>query len=418
MKGNKLLFIVFLVVFSMVLTSMSPSYQPIYAASDSEGNDYPIILVHGLAGWGEGEMLDVKYWGGESDIESYLSNNGHTTLTATVGPVSSNWDRAIELYYYIKGGTVDYGAKHAEEHGHERFGRTYPGIYPEWDGKSKIHLIGHSMGGLTIRLLNELLVNGAAEEIAYAEEHPDMEVAPLFQGGNDWVHSITSVATPHNGSTFANDDEKVPFIKELVLNFASLSGVNQDNLIYDFKLDHWGLKRQSGERFRAYMDRVMNSSIWDSDDISVYDLTTEGAAKLNERAATDPNVYYFSYTGDATYKGQGGKYYPLLSMNPFMWDASIHMGSYTNNDSNPVVDESWWPNDGLVNVISGKYPLGHDNKPFDQQNIQKGVWNHHQVNYAWDHLDYIGLSLAHGIGIREVNRFYLKMAEQLHELPE
>jgi len=73
MKGNKLLFIVFLLVFSIVITSMSPSYQPVYAASDSDGNNYPIILVHGLAGCGEGAMLDVKYWGGESDIESYLN---------------------------------------------------------------------------------------------------------------------------------------------------------------------------------------------------------------------------------------------------------------------------------------------------------------------------------------------------------
>src|SRR5690625_5580219 len=100
----------------MVITSMSLPILSVLATSDSEGNDYPIILVHGLAGGGDGEMLDVKYWGGQSDIESYLNNNGHTTLTATVGPVSSNWDRAIELYYYIKGGTVDYGAKHAEEH--------------------------------------------------------------------------------------------------------------------------------------------------------------------------------------------------------------------------------------------------------------------------------------------------------------
>ena len=119
MKGIKILVIVFSLIFSMVISSMSLPTLSVSATSDSEGNDYPIILVHGLAGWGEGEMLDVKYWGGESDIESHLNNNGHITLTATVGPVSSNWDRAIELYYYIKGGTVDYGAKHAEEHGHE-----------------------------------------------------------------------------------------------------------------------------------------------------------------------------------------------------------------------------------------------------------------------------------------------------------
>src|SRR5699024_75581 len=115
------------------------------------GNDYPIILVHGLAGWGDGEMFGIHYWGGENDVPSFLNDNGHETYTATVGPISSNWDRAIELYYYIKGGTVDYGAAHAEEHGHDRYGRTFEGIYPDWDGENLIHLIGHKIGRASCR---------------------------------------------------------------------------------------------------------------------------------------------------------------------------------------------------------------------------------------------------------------------------
>ena len=39
----------------------------------------------------------------------------------------SNYDRAVELYYYIKGGTVDYGAAHAAKYGHDRYGKTYAG---------------------------------------------------------------------------------------------------------------------------------------------------------------------------------------------------------------------------------------------------------------------------------------------------
>ena len=44
-------------------------------------------------------------------------------------PVSSRWlfscqvwDRAVELFYQIKGGTVDYGKEHSALHGHARFG--------------------------------------------------------------------------------------------------------------------------------------------------------------------------------------------------------------------------------------------------------------------------------------------------------
>jgi triacylglycerol lipase len=31
-------------------------------------------------------------------------NVTHQVMTAAVGPISSNWDRAVELYYQIKGG--------------------------------------------------------------------------------------------------------------------------------------------------------------------------------------------------------------------------------------------------------------------------------------------------------------------------
>lgn len=382
------------------------------------GNDYPIILVHGLGGWGEGEMFDIKYWGGEHDTEAFLNDNEHETYAATVSPVASNWDRAVELYHYIYGGEVDYGAAHAEEHGHDRYGRTYPGIYSEWDNENKIHLVGHSMGGQTIRTMTELVKNGSAEEIEYYENNPDEGISPLFEGGKDWVHSITSVATPHNGSTFADEDELVPFIKEMVIHFASAAGVSQDHLVYDFKMDHWGLKRKDDERFSTYMDRVMNSSIWGSDDISAYDLSTKGADELNQWVDLQSDIYYFSYTGNATYRAPSGKYQPLVSMNPFMWGSSVHIGSYTREDSEPIIDESWWPNDGLVNVNSSKFPAEQENKSYDDNNVEKGVWNFHDEQYGWDHLDFIGLSLEHGVGLREINDMYLDMAEQLHDLPK
>src|SRR5699024_6846393 len=382
------------------------------------GNDYPIILVHGLGGWGEGEMFDIKYWGGEHDTEAFLNDNEHETYAATVSPDASNWDRAVELYHYIYGGEADYGAAHAEEHGHDRYGRTYPGIYSEWDNENKIHLVGHSMGGQTIRTMTELVKNGSAEEIEYYENNPDEGISPLFEGGKDWVHSITSVATPHNGSTFADEDALVPFIREMVIHFASAAGVSQDHLVYDFKMDHWGLKRKDDERFSIYMDRVMNSSIWESDDISAYDLSTKGADELNQWVNLQSDIYYFSYTGNATYRAPSGNYQPLVSMNPFMWGSSVHIGSYTREDSEPIIDESWWPNDGLVNVNSSKFPAEQENKSYDDNNVETGVWNFHDEQYGCDHLDFIGLSLEHCFGLREINGMYLDMAEQLHDLPK
>ena len=66
-------------------------------------NKHPIILVHGFMGWGRDEMGSYRYWGGKNDIENELKKNGFEVYTSNVGPVSSNWDRAIELFYQIKG---------------------------------------------------------------------------------------------------------------------------------------------------------------------------------------------------------------------------------------------------------------------------------------------------------------------------
>ena len=59
-------------------------------------------------------MAGYKYWGGKNDITNYLKKQGFEVYTASVGPVSSNWDRAVELFYQIKGGQVDYGQDHAK----------------------------------------------------------------------------------------------------------------------------------------------------------------------------------------------------------------------------------------------------------------------------------------------------------------
>ncbi|PWZ47633.1 triacylglycerol lipase, partial [Staphylococcus pseudintermedius] len=91
------------------------------------------------------------------NIRQDLEENGYNTYEASVSAFGSNHDRAVELYYYIKGGTVDYGAAHAAKYGHSRYGKTYEGIDKDWKPGKKIHLVGHSMGGQTIRQLEEYL---------------------------------------------------------------------------------------------------------------------------------------------------------------------------------------------------------------------------------------------------------------------
>ena len=79
-------------------------------------NNHPIILIHGFLGWGKSEVGDVNYWGGQSDIEQYLIDKGFNVYSVSLGPVSSTYDCAIETFYQIKGGQVNYGDQHSKKY--------------------------------------------------------------------------------------------------------------------------------------------------------------------------------------------------------------------------------------------------------------------------------------------------------------
>lgn len=240
-------FLLVLCLLAVPVSAMAESNSP----SQSSGNDYPIVLVHGLTGWGKNEMLGYKYWGGLRDIEGNLNNNGHPR-----------------------------------------------------------------------------------------------------------------------------------------------------------------------ETFNNYMNRVMSSPVWTSNDISAHDLTTYGAQELNSWVKTSPNVYYFSHVGNATYRGiLTGYYYPMITMNPLMMGSSKLMGSYTRKSKEPVIDKTWFPNDGLVNVVSAKYPMGQANQPYNGE-VEKGVWNTLPTMEGWDHIDYIGILGANTPGYSNIYGYYHKIADQLLGLPK
>ena len=70
-----------------------------------------------MALWvGESEMGEYNYWGGNKDYIDLMRKSGNTVFELSVGPVSSNWDRAIEAYYQLKGGQVDYGMSHSKKY--------------------------------------------------------------------------------------------------------------------------------------------------------------------------------------------------------------------------------------------------------------------------------------------------------------
>nr|WP_229172625.1 lipase [Bacillus cereus] len=389
-----------------------------YAEVENKNNN-PIILVHGFAGWGRDELLGIKYWGGLQDIQENLRKEGYQIYTAVVGPVSSNWDRACELYAQINGETVDYGAAHAAKHGHKRYGRTFPKLIPNWNEDNKVHLVGHSMGGQTIRTLVQLLKEGNQEERDYSRQHIEGKLSPLFQGGKSYVHSVTSLASPHNGTTMADGSLLLPAIKKILVAAAGIGG-NCDLFPYDFKLDQWDIQKYDGESFLQYIDRLRNHPIWKgTKDISQWDLSTDGAKELNTWVKTHPDLYYFSYGGQATQAAPIiGQHVPYITMNPALIGNAIFLGSYTRNEPHrTLIDSTWWENDGLVNTISMLGP-STDRIVTNYINPQIGKWNYIETKLNWDHLDMVGLSVSDSLGFSDINFFYRSIAERLTNLPQ
>ncbi|HEY0856565.1 MAG TPA: hypothetical protein VGE16_05885 [Albitalea sp.] len=380
------------------------------------GNNHPVILVHGFAGFGPTEMLGYKYWGGLTNLESKLQARYPDQLvkTAVVGPFSSNWDRAVELFYQIKGGCVDYGMLHANAHGHLRKpeeywrnGRTcHPGLYPAWDADHPVHFVTHSMGGQTARMLVQLLAGNGAPS------NPGL--FPVATSAA-WAKSVTTISTPNDGTTLAyRVVDWVPVVQQLVTGIAGLTGGTLAASVYDFKMDQWRIgPRRSTETFEQYVNRVMTWPLWSSGikDLSPYDLSPAGAMVENDWVHDHPNVTYFSVSTDSSYRGPlTGWSYPNLDTNPliFLFVGPGWMGNFVPDGRPfaPVNHANWYPNDGVVNTVSHKAPTWAMNaagsiypRPVVIKDIsrggtpQAGAWNWKGLMDGYDHFDIIGWTL-------------------------
>ena len=370
-------------------------------------NAHPIVLVGGFSVWGRDEAFGLKYWGGKRDLQEDLRAEGFPVITAAPGPFSSNWDRACEVYAILKGGRVDYGKAHAAAHGHARFGRTYSPLLPTWGSDTpKVHLLGHSMGGQTARMLTQLLIRGDEAE---RKATPAAELSPLFQGGHPWISSVTTLATPHDGTTLTWRREGLVGPAQKLFALAT-SLQKSPSQVYDVKLDQWGLTRQEGEGSAAFMRRVFASPLWKGPrDFSASELTPEGAREFNARVKTQPNVFYFSWSTVKTRPNTKGHQVPRFRMTPLWHPGARFMGRTIAMSGHPNVDGTWFRNDGVVNTRSMAGPSTETVRLFDGT-PQRGEWNHMGVLEDWDHSEVLGLGPEHG---NEVLPFYRKWTQFL-----
>lgn len=372
---------------------------------------YPYVLVHGLGGWGSGDGINnaMQYWGATTgDLVAYLNSKGYNVVAPSVGPVSSTWDRTCELYAQLTGTTVDYGAAHAQAHGHARYGRTYDTpLVAQWGEtmhggqRIKVNLVGHSFGGATVRLLTSLLANGDAQEVAATGK----ETSPLFTGKKaSWVNSVTTLCAPHNGSSLTCVLDSVGGIVGISnttqllaeLCFMAAGVAKPLSGTYDFMLDQFGIS--SADATAQSADHVIGRLTSAGNDHAGYDLSPDGAQALNERIDTVKGVYYFSYSYCTTKPGTllGGQV-PAAGTLPVLIPTAAAMGMYKGTTPGGIaITEAWQQNDGLVSVISAQCPTGAPRTAFpaDEKGgsaFKKGIW-YVAETLPGDHGTVIGLN--------------------------
>ena len=459
MKGKTILHK--LLTMALALTLCLPLFGGVFgqkAEAAGAGTDYPTVFVHGLLGWGDEDAINklVPYWGMTAgDLNKYMHNQGYSTYVASVGPVSSAWDRCCELYAQLAGTKVDYGQAHADKccaefdeldydlH-HDRYGRDYTGkalIEESWgpiyeNGKvvgwndTKVNLVGHSFGGPTICEFLQLLAEGDEAERAWGREQAALYggdwhdyISPLFWGdyeGQYLVNSLTTLAGVLNGTTFISAcHDETEFLTDFVMAIGNAIGCTDLVGLYDFQLEHFGLTKTPGTDAKAYFSYLLREGFIEGSDQAWYDLSIAGCNELKQGWETYDNVYYFSYAGDKTTKTLTGKNIPDADMWLLFQPFSTKMGAYVNRyefidnvDGTRwgYVNDEWLPNDGMVNSICARCPLGAANKAYDADSIEPGVWN----VYPDQDIDHLGFSggILNSKPL-EIRKFYSNLMEDI-----
>ena len=236
----------------------------------------PIVLVHGLCGFDQLYAFRrpvADYFPG---IREYLQSAGNRVLAARVSPTAGVERRALDLKRFID--------------------REVPG--------GAVHVIGHSMGGLDARYMVSRL------------------------GMEDRVRSVTTIGTPHRGTSFA--DWGWRRLSRLIVPFMRLIGMSHQAFI---------------------------------------DLRTDTCRRFNENVPDVPGVRYFAVAG--------------LCEKPWLGPEWALPSS--------IVNRAEGPNDGVVSVASAAWGEHTDVWAGDHLNLvnwpnrlarRRGVWGDRAPDYG------------------------------------
>ena len=332
------------------------------AATDQtcpSSKDDPVVFVHGLMGWGQRAGINavLPYWG------------------MTTGSLTS--------YFYDQP------------------------LFSGWGTKRAVNLVGHSFGGATTRQFLELMANGSAEEVAAAKA-AGTTPSPLFTGGkSSWVHSMTEIAAPHNGTTFIESNGTIMDVAtNLAETLAKGFGITEIKNLYDFQLEQFGIYKDPNETVLETLQRVFSTDFMSHNDNAFLDLTIDKSLEINDGIGIEPNVYYFSYAGNQTVQDPvSGNYIPSAKMWTLFYPGAINMGKYYDKYTAGgfYIDKSWRPNDGMVNTVSAFYPIHSDGTcltkdgkqgwtnydGYSNINFKPGIWYVMPVQ-SFDHIQFVG----------------------------
>lgn len=215
--------------FKLIVLALAMLTTQLFAGSGSSSSptlngSYPIVLSHGMFGWGDSDNNSLigifKYWGGMDD---YLRSKGAVVYAPGKTALQSNAYRGQELKDKIN-------------------------QFMASGGYSKVHIIGHSQGGLDSRYMVSNL------------------------GMSSKVATLTTLSTPHYGSPIA--DIVLGVVPSWLMPYVSTALNGLVKIV-------WGGKSQN-------LNASLNS------------LTISSAAAFNSTTPNSAGVKYYSYGSKVT----------------------------------------------------------------------------------------------------------------------
>ncbi|CAE6421226.1 unnamed protein product [Rhizoctonia solani] len=265
----------------------------------------PIVFCHGLFGFDTITLgpsfapISIPHWRGISEV---LAAAGADVLVTRVPATSAVPARAATL--------------------RKKISEVYPG--------RDIHLIGHSMGGLDCRYL----VHQLMKEAESGGEHEDT----TEPAGDTTVQRGGEYRREGGPERTADEEDKLALAAELkrkglppfrVLSVTTIATPHRGSAFADYFLSTLG--RQNIPGFVSLMEKL---PIGGGDGKAFESLTLDSMRKFNEDTPDDPNVHYFSW---------GSKFEPGV------------LDALGFGFSHKVIMQKEGPNDGLVSVKSARW---------------------------------------------------------------